>query len=213
MKRDVREFIFSYPTIARQEIVCFIILHEEEEEEETNKQIVAFQLFLPSLPSLLLFSFNLANKDHCSIDIDRSFPSFFVTSRRSTGNRGILRICLLSKRNARNVFRFVIGRIVDIVGRINGRAFSRDQNARNGITPRFKTVVVPVAKRFHSMVWSIVWNKRSWCVPLEWRERNGDGREWRAPLFPCSVIAPSMMPVSCRTSRARVSRKEVRENR
>lgn len=148
MKRDVREFIFSYPTIARQEIVCFIILHEEE--EETNKQIVAFQLFLPSLPSLLLFSFNLANKDHCSIDIDRSFPSFFVTSRRSTGNRGILR--LLSKRNARNVFRFVIGRIVDIVGRINGRAFSRDQNARNGITPRFKTVVVPVAKRFHSMV-------------------------------------------------------------
>lgn len=151
MKRDVREFIFSYPTIARQEIVCFIIVHEEEEEEETNKQIVAFQLFLPSL---LLFSFNLANKDHCSIDIDRSFPSFFVTSRRSTGNRGILRICLLS--NARNVFRFVIGRIVDIVGRINGRAFSsafsRDQNARNGITPRFKTVVVPVAKRFHSMV-------------------------------------------------------------
>lgn len=151
MKRDVREFIFSYPTIARQEIVCFIIVHEEEEEEETNKQIVAFQLFLPSL---LLFSFNLANKDHCSIDIDRSFPSFFVTSRRS--NRGILRICLLSKRNARNVFRFVIGRIVDIVGRINGRAFSsafsRDQNARNGITPRFKTVVVPVAKRFHSMV-------------------------------------------------------------
>lgn len=154
MKRDVREFIFSYPTIARQEIVCFIILHEEEEEEETNKQIVASQLFLPSLPSLLLFSFNLANKDHCSIDIDRSFPSFFVTSRRS--NRGILRIYLLSKRNARNVFRFVIGRIVDIVGRINGRAFSsafsRDQNARNGITPRFKTVVVPVAKRFHSMV-------------------------------------------------------------
>lgn len=152
MKRDVREFIFSYPTIARQEIVCFIIVHEEEEEEETNKQIVASQLFLPSLPSLLLFSFNLANKDHCSIDIDRSFPSFFVTSWRS--NRGILR--LLSKRNARNVFRFVIGRIVDIVGRINGRAFSsafsRDQNARNGITPRFKTVVVPVAKRFHSMV-------------------------------------------------------------
>ena len=95
---------FSYPTIGRQEILCFIIVHEEEEEEkerddqrETNKR---WQIVSPlsPLPSSIFFQ---SRQQRSVFDRYRRIFSIFSSSEIE-GSFAY---------NARNVSRFDIGRI------------------------------------------------------------------------------------------------------
>lgn len=77
-----RSWIHFFPTLPSVDkkysasLSCTKKKKKKKKETIKERRTSVGKLSLLFLPSLLPFSFNLANNDRCSIDIDGSFPSF-----------------------------------------------------------------------------------------------------------------------------------------